>query len=207
MNISFVDVELSTFNLNPKQVKKHLTSKTRAIIPVHILGLPANMPDIMAALGIKGLEQLDKRWKRRETIFNTYTEGLANLDGIKTPSNDKPSNRHAMHLYACEVDSKSSGIDRDKLLEHLSSENIGTGIHFHPVHMFTYYREKYNIDVSQLPVASRVGTSVFSLPLTPWLRCITFRCKFNGNACHHGIGQREICAGRIDERASGIGTP
>ena len=43
----FVDVEMDTFNLDPQQIKKHLTKKTRAIIPVHILGLPANMPAIL----------------------------------------------------------------------------------------------------------------------------------------------------------------
>jgi dTDP-4-amino-4,6-dideoxygalactose transaminase len=43
----FVDVELETYNLDPDQIKKHITKKTRAIIPVHILGLPANMPAII----------------------------------------------------------------------------------------------------------------------------------------------------------------
>lgn len=43
----FVDVEPDTFNLDPTQIKKHLTNKTRAIIPVHILGLPSNMPAIL----------------------------------------------------------------------------------------------------------------------------------------------------------------
>lgn len=43
----FVDVKPDTYNLDPDQIEKHLTSKTRAIIPVHILGLPANMPAIM----------------------------------------------------------------------------------------------------------------------------------------------------------------
>jgi perosamine synthetase len=43
----FVDVSPDTFNLDPEKIKKHITAKTKAIIPVHILGLPANMPAIM----------------------------------------------------------------------------------------------------------------------------------------------------------------
>ena len=43
----FVDVEFDTYNLDPKQINKHVTKKTRAIIPVHVLGLPANMPEII----------------------------------------------------------------------------------------------------------------------------------------------------------------
>lgn len=43
----FVDVELKTYNLDPKQIVRHITAKTRAVIPVHVLGLPANMPEIV----------------------------------------------------------------------------------------------------------------------------------------------------------------
>jgi len=43
----FVDVEFDTYNLDPKQIAKHISKKTRAIIPVHVLGLPANMPEII----------------------------------------------------------------------------------------------------------------------------------------------------------------
>ena len=43
----FVDVELATYNLDPKEIAKHISHKTRAIIPVHVLGLPANMPAIV----------------------------------------------------------------------------------------------------------------------------------------------------------------
>ena len=42
----FVDVEADTYNIDPAQIKKHITKKTKAIIPVHVLGLPANMHEI-----------------------------------------------------------------------------------------------------------------------------------------------------------------
>lgn len=42
----FVDVEPATYNLDIKEVSKHISNKTRAIIPVHVLGLPADMPAI-----------------------------------------------------------------------------------------------------------------------------------------------------------------
>ena len=44
----FADVELETFNLCPKAVEAVITSKTRAIIPVHMAGQPADMDAIMA---------------------------------------------------------------------------------------------------------------------------------------------------------------
>ncbi len=43
----FVDVDPETFQINPERIEEKITPRTRAIIPVHILGLPANMPRIM----------------------------------------------------------------------------------------------------------------------------------------------------------------
>ncbi|GAB3025593.1 DegT/DnrJ/EryC1/StrS family aminotransferase [Spirosoma pulveris] len=44
----FVDVDPETFQMNPANIEAKITSRTKAIIPVHILGLPANMPQILA---------------------------------------------------------------------------------------------------------------------------------------------------------------
>lgn len=43
-----VDVEPNTFNIDPKAIKKAITPKTKAIVPVHLFGQPANMDAIMA---------------------------------------------------------------------------------------------------------------------------------------------------------------
>ena len=43
----FVDVDPETFQMDPDNIEKKITSKTRAIIPVHILGLPCDMHRIM----------------------------------------------------------------------------------------------------------------------------------------------------------------
>ncbi len=43
----FVDVDPVTFQIDPEKIENKITPRTRAIIPVHILGLPADMPRIM----------------------------------------------------------------------------------------------------------------------------------------------------------------
>ena len=43
----FVDIEPDTLNIDIEQIEKAITSKTKAIIPVHVFGLPANMDAIM----------------------------------------------------------------------------------------------------------------------------------------------------------------
>lgn len=43
----FVDVDPETFQIDPAKIEAKITPRTKAIIPVHILGLPANMPQIL----------------------------------------------------------------------------------------------------------------------------------------------------------------
>lgn len=44
----FVDIDPQTFNLDPELVKQAVNERTRAILPVHLFGQPANMPELMA---------------------------------------------------------------------------------------------------------------------------------------------------------------
>ena len=43
----FADIDAKTYELDPEDVKRKITSKTKAIVPVHLYGYPANMPEIM----------------------------------------------------------------------------------------------------------------------------------------------------------------
>jgi len=44
----FVDIQPRTFNIDPTKIEEKITPKTRAIIPVHLFGLPADMDEINA---------------------------------------------------------------------------------------------------------------------------------------------------------------
>jgi perosamine synthetase len=62
----FVDVDPYTFNIDPLQIEKNITSKTRAIIPVHLFGLPCNMPYVMSMAAIHDLQVIEDSC---ETMF------------------------------------------------------------------------------------------------------------------------------------------
>jgi dTDP-4-amino-4,6-dideoxygalactose transaminase len=51
----FVDIEPATFNIDPDQIEAAITARTKAIVPVHLYGLPARMPAIMAIAQRHGL--------------------------------------------------------------------------------------------------------------------------------------------------------
>lgn len=132
-------------------------------------GYKYNMPDIAAALGIEGLKLIRTRSARRKAIWDKYKAELKDLPGLRLPPEPPPNATHAMHLFVCSLDPNRSGLDRDTMIRNLKAENIGTGIHYVPVHHFTYYRKKYGYSDDALPVASKLGGQVFSLPLTPYL--------------------------------------
>ena len=73
---------------------------------------------------------------------------------------------HALHLYVVRIDAERAGATRDEYQRALGEENIGTSIHFLPVHKLTFYRERFP-DQAELPVAEGAGDQVLSLPLSP----------------------------------------
>jgi len=74
----FVDVERDTYNLDPAKIEERITPKTRAIIPVHLLGLPATMGPILEIARKHGLVVLEDSC---ETMFAKYKESVAGSMG------------------------------------------------------------------------------------------------------------------------------
>ena len=94
-----------------------------------------------------------------------YDAAIAELEGIEPVAAD-PRDLHARHLYVVRVDAAHAGATRDAYREALTAENIGTSVHFLPVHRLTAYRERFP-EQPPLPVAERAGAEVLSLPLSP----------------------------------------
>ncbi len=141
----------------------------RTAYDLTVPGYKFNMPDILASLGLEGLKRVDERHLRRVHIWNRYIDGLSGLPGLEFPGEPDLGTRHARHLFACLINPDEAGLDRDSMVDALAQENIGTGIHFTPVHHYSYYRDKYHYGPGDFPNASRIGLNVFSIPLTPYL--------------------------------------
>ena len=60
-----------------------------------------------------------------------------------------------------------TGATRDDYQAALTRENIGTSIHFLPVHRLTAYRGRLAAHQPSLPISERAGAEVLSLPLSP----------------------------------------
>ena len=264
----FVDVNPVTCNLDPTQLEKHITAKTRAIMVVHIAGLPAeldaiqaiarahnlpviedaahafpakyrgrmigtmsdltafsfyatktlatgeggmlttanpahaeraammalhgisrdawkrytaegswyyevlqagykyNMTDIAAALGVQQLARSEWLWERRRTIARRYTEAFSRFPEVETPPN--PAHvEHAWHLYLLRLRTERLAITRDAFISALAQANIGTSVHFIPLHLHPFYRNTYQLAADDFPAALDAYRRVISLPIYP----------------------------------------
>ena len=73
---------------------------------------------------------------------------------------------HARHLYHVDV-TDDAPLGRDELLEALLAHKIGTGVHYRGVHLHPFYRDRYGLSPSSLPVATDISEHTLSLPLGP----------------------------------------
>jgi dTDP-4-amino-4,6-dideoxygalactose transaminase len=128
-------------------------------------GYKANLPDVLAAIALCQLDRVDRHAELRRRYFARYDEAVAELDGIEPLVRD-PRDTHALHLYVVRIDPEHAGATRDEYQRALAHENIGTSIHFLPVHRLTAYRERNPLQ-RPLPVAEKAGSEVLSLPLSP----------------------------------------
>lgn len=133
---------------------------------VETAGFKYNMTDIQAALGLCQLERLEEMQRRRERFATLYDERLAGLRGVSLMP--KPAfGRTSHHLYIIKIEKDELDIDRDGFIEELFSMNIGTSVHFIPVHLHPFYRERFGTRKGDFPVAEGIFEKIVSLPLYP----------------------------------------
>jgi len=136
-----------------------------SLYDVRTAGFKANLSDVLAAIALCQLDKIEAHAATRRRHVEAYDAGVSDLAGV-TPLARDPRDRHSLHLYIVRIDAEAAGADRDAYQRALAEENIGTSIHFLPVHTLTYYRERYP-EQAPLPVAERAGREVLSLPLSP----------------------------------------
>jgi dTDP-4-amino-4,6-dideoxygalactose transaminase len=136
-----------------------------SLYDVTVPGYKANLSDVLASIALVQLDKLERHREIRLRHVAAYDEAVADLDGIEPLARD-PRDTHALHLYVVRIDADRAGGTRDQYQRALAEENIGTSIHFLPVHRLSAYRERFPEQPS-LPVAERAGAEVLSLPLSP----------------------------------------
>jgi len=129
-------------------------------------GFKYNMTDIQASIGLQQLKKLNGFQQRRQEIVRKYNEAFASCPCVQVPV-QRPYVKHAWHLYTLRLNLDTLKIGRDRFIEELKERNIGTSVHFIPIHLHPYYREKYGFQPEDFPVAYSNFLRLISLPLYP----------------------------------------
>jgi dTDP-4-amino-4,6-dideoxygalactose transaminase len=127
-------------------------------------GFKYNLTDIAAALGLAQLKKCDRFWKTRERYAALYSEGFRDVPEIVCPRAGADI-QHAWHLYVIQLELDRLRINRNEFIQRLQHAGIGCSVHFIPLHLHPYYRDRFGHQPDDFPVASRNFQRILSLPL------------------------------------------
>ncbi len=126
-------------------------------------GFKYNLTDIAAAMGIHQLQRACAFQEKRARLAALYTELLADLPLI-TPPQPAEGDTHSWHLYVVRL-TDAAPIARDALIEALYAAGIGCSVHYIPLHLHPYWRERYDLKAEDFPHSQHAYERMLSLPL------------------------------------------
>lgn len=131
-------------------------------------GYKYNMFDLQAALGLTQLHRLEEMQQARLKIAELYQREFAGIDACDPPVVPDYT-EHCWHLYVLRIRPELLTIDRDRFIEELNARNVGTSVHFIPVHTMSIYQKTFGLKEGDYPMAEKHFERLISLPLYPSL--------------------------------------
>ncbi len=128
-------------------------------------GFKYNLTDIAAALGLQQLKRANAFQQRRAQIAALYDRGLLGLP-VTLPPQAPAGETHSWHLYVLRL-APDAPLGRDALIERLFAERIGCSVHYIPLHLQPYWRDRYGLSAVQFPQSQRAYEGLVSLPIYP----------------------------------------
>lgn len=129
-----------------------------------LLGFNYRLTDIACALGLSQLNKLEKNLSRRREVAARYTAAFRDVAGI-TPPAVRADVNPAWHLYPIRLNLKKLTTDRRQMFRALRAENIGVNVHYIPVHLHPYYRDRFEHRAGEYPIAEDAYGRLISLPM------------------------------------------
>jgi dTDP-4-amino-4,6-dideoxygalactose transaminase len=127
-------------------------------------GFKYNMSDVQAGLGLAQLRRIDVLQRRRCEVVAAYTAAFEDSDALEPPV-ARADVEHAWHLYPLRLRLEALTIDRGRFIDELTRRRIGTSVHFIPIHLHPYYRDRYGLVPGDFPISLANYRRLISLPL------------------------------------------
>lgn len=151
------------------------------------LGYNYRITDFQCALGLSQLTKLPQFLQRRRRIAALYDEFLADIPGIEplglrtdvltaAPTVAQSAKRHALcpmpsnhayHLYVVRLNTDKYQGKRAQIFRELRENGIGVNVHYIPVHLHPFYRNRFGTGPGLCPVAEAAYEQILSLPMFP----------------------------------------
>jgi dTDP-4-amino-4,6-dideoxygalactose transaminase len=126
-------------------------------------GFKYNLTDIAAALGLQQLNKALAFQRSREAIATRYDQAFARLPLI-APPRPGAGELHAWHLYALRLGDEVR-IGRDRFIERLFDAGVGCSVHYIPLHLHPYWRDRYGLRAAMFPHSQHAFERLLSLPI------------------------------------------
>ena len=128
------------------------------------LGYNYRISDLQCALGLSQLQKLSGWVARRQEIAQAYDDAFSRVSGV-TPLTKPSRVQHAYHLYVVRVSALVA--DRQVVFSALREAQIGVNVHYLPVYLHSFYRERFGTGPGLCPVAEEAYEEILSLPMFP----------------------------------------
>ena len=126
-------------------------------------GFKYNLTDIAAAIGIHQLRRAQAFQQQRAALAARYAEALQGLP-LQLPPAAPAGEVHAWHLYPVRL-ADDAPIGRDAFIERLYAAGVGCSVHYIPLHLQPYWRDRYSLDARQFPHSQHAYEKLVSLPI------------------------------------------
>lgn len=132
------------------------------------LGYKFNPTDIESAIALESIKNIDTNWEKRQHIWWNYNDCFRYFSRKGVFNGTHPQQivhsnyfKHGLHLYQILIG------NRDKFILEMRKKGVHCGIHYKPIHLHTYYKDKLGYKKGQFPNAEHIGEHTCSLPLGP----------------------------------------
>lgn len=139
--------------MKPENVSK----APQYLYDVLAVGLKGNLGTLDCALALAQLQRNKEFIEKRAKIARIYQKELENLPNITLP---KVVREHIFCHFIVKIDK-----NRDQFAQKLKENGIETSLHFVPLHLLSYYKNKYNLKITDFPVALKNYQQILSLPI------------------------------------------